>query len=98
MKQRYLIGSWIFSPYSALQALSIDKSLNSISFDITGLSLYTEVGIINISALSDSYTLPTDLEPYNPKYQILALSSESVSITYNLEDLVWLLSEYQPSC
>jgi len=48
--------------------LSIGKALNSILFNITDLYLYTEINIINISALLGLFTLLTSLEPYNPKY------------------------------
>ena len=89
---------WDASSGECLQTLSIGKVLDSISFDITDSYLHTEIGIIDISALSGSFTLPTGLEPYNPKYRSLALSSDGIWITYDSENLVWLPSEYRPSC
>ncbi|KAF2195025.1 hypothetical protein K469DRAFT_2455 [Zopfia rhizophila CBS 207.26] len=89
---------WDASSGECLQTLSIGKALNTISFDITDSYLHTEIGIINISAPSSLFTLPTGSEPYNPKYQSLALSSDGIWITYDSENLVWLPSEYRPSC
>jgi len=89
---------WDASSGECLQTLSIGKALDSISFDITDSYLYTEIGIIDISALSGSFTLLTGLEPYNPKYRSLALSSDGIWITYDSKNLVWLPSEYRPSC
>jgi len=89
---------WDASSGECLQTLSIGKVLNRISFDITNPYLHTEIGTIDISALSGSTILPTISEPYNPKYRRIALSSDGVWITYNSENLVWLPSEYRPSC
>ncbi|KAF2190120.1 WD40 repeat-like protein [Zopfia rhizophila CBS 207.26] len=89
---------WDASSGECLQTLSIGKALNSISFDITNSYLHTEIGVIDISALSGSFTPPTGSEPYNPKYRSLALSSDGIWITYDSENLVWLPSEYRPSC
>ncbi|KAF2174670.1 hypothetical protein K469DRAFT_613817 [Zopfia rhizophila CBS 207.26] len=89
---------WDASSDECLQMLSIGKTLNSISFDITDSYLHTEIGIIDISALSGSFALRTGSEPYNPKYRSLALSSDGIWITYDSENLVWLPLEYRPSC
>ncbi|KAF2195846.1 WD40 repeat-like protein, partial [Zopfia rhizophila CBS 207.26] len=88
---------WDASSGECLQTLSIGKALYGISFDITNSYLHTDIGTIDISAPSGSITLPTILEPYNPQYRGLALSPDSVWITYNSENLVWLPLEYRPS-
>ncbi|KAF2193890.1 WD40 repeat-like protein [Zopfia rhizophila CBS 207.26] len=89
---------WDASNGEWLQTLGIGKTLYGISFDITDSYLHTEIGTIDISALSGLIALPTTLERYNPQYQGLALSSDGVWISYNSENLVWLPSEYRPSC
>jgi hypothetical protein len=89
---------WDASSGECLKTLSVGKTLNSISFDITDSYLHTEIGIIDISALSGLFTLPTGLEPYNPKYQSLALSPIGMWITHNSENLLWLPPEYRPLC
>jgi hypothetical protein len=70
----------------------------TISHDITDSYIHTEIGTINISSLSPSVTLPSISEPYNPQYRGPAVSSDSIWIRYVSENLVWLPSEYRPSC
>ena len=90
---------WDASSGACLQTLEVGEVLRNISFDTTGLYLHTEIGTITIGAapLVLSST-PTVTEPENPRYQGLALSSDKAWITHNLENLVWLPSEYRPSC
>ncbi|KAF1959412.1 WD40 repeat-like protein [Byssothecium circinans] len=90
---------WDASSGACLQTLKISKVLNNISFDITGSYLHTEIGAVSISVtpLVPSRT-PTVIEPQNARYQGLALSSDGTWITHNSKNLVWLPSEYRPSC
>ena len=88
---------WDASSGNCLQTLSVGKALYRIFFDSTGSYLHTNIGNIEIT-LSRSTTLPIISEPYNAYYQGLALSSDGVWITYNSENVVWLPSEYRPSC
>jgi WD40 repeat protein len=90
---------WDASSGACLQTLKVGKVLRNISFDTTGLYLHTEIGTISINAtLLILNSTPTVTEPENPKYQGLAFSSDSAWITHNSENLVWLPSEYRPSC
>ncbi|KAF2183980.1 WD40 repeat-like protein, partial [Zopfia rhizophila CBS 207.26] len=89
---------WDASSGECLQILAIGKTLLNISFDITGSYLYTEIGPIVINASSVPNMAPSVTDPQNPQYQGVALSSDSAWITYNSESLVWLPSEYRPSC
>ena len=54
--------------------------------------------LFDISALSSINIIPTITEPQNPRYQGGALGLDRAWITYNSENLVWLPSEYRPSC
>ena len=89
---------WDASSGECLQTLGTSKALLSISFDTTGSFLHTEIGTTDISALSGINVIPTIIEPQNPRYQGGALSLDRAWITYNSENLVWLPSEYRPSC
>ncbi|KAF1976710.1 hypothetical protein BU23DRAFT_455786, partial [Bimuria novae-zelandiae CBS 107.79] len=89
---------WDASSGECLSTLKFGKALYRIAFDVSGSYLDTDVGTIDISALSGSVTLSTISEPCSPQYHGLALSADGVWITYNLEHLVWLPSEYRPSC
>jgi WD40 repeat protein len=85
---------WDTSSGECLQTLDIGKVLFNITLDTTGLYLHTEIGSIAIDASASNMT------PYvtNPRYQGGALSSDRAWITYNSENVVWLPSEYRPSC
>ena len=89
---------WDASSGECLQTLSTGKALFNISFDTTGSYLQTETGTIDISTSSGLIIVPTTTEPQNPRYQGGALSADRAWITYNSENLVWLPSEYRPSC
>ena len=89
---------WDASSGKCLQTLSVGKALDNISVDTTGLYLYTEIGTIAINASSALNIIPSVTDPQNPQYQGGALSSDGAWITYNSENLVWLPSEYRPSC
>ncbi|KAF2259726.1 WD40 repeat-like protein [Lojkania enalia] len=89
---------WDTSSGECLQTLIIGKALVRISFDITDSYLQTEIGAIEVSALSDSRACLSHSEPRSPQYQGLALGADGVWITYNSENLIWLPSEYRPLC
>ena len=84
---------WDASSGECLQTLDIGKALFNISVDTTGSYLHTEMGTIAIDAPT-----PGVPDPQIPRYQGGALSSDGAWITYNSENLVWLPSEYRPSC
>ena len=89
---------WDASSGECLQTLTIGRGLGRISFDITNSYLQTDIGTIEISALSGLRPLLSHSDPQSPQYQGLALSADGVWITYNSENLIWLPSEYRPSC
>ena len=89
---------WDASSGKCLQTLAIRKALSNISFDAAGSCLHTEIGTIAINASSALYMILNVTKPQDPRYQGGGLSSDGVWITYNSENLVWLPSEYRPSC
>ena len=89
---------WDASSGECLQTLNIGKALHRISFDISNSCLQTDVGVIDIIALSSSRPVSTNPEPQSPQYQGISLSADGVWITHNSENLVWIPSEYRPSC
>ncbi|KAH0543952.1 hypothetical protein GP486_008540 [Trichoglossum hirsutum] len=82
---------WDASSGACLQTFKVGTELFKISFDTTGSCLYTEIGAISVDA-------PSVTDPQSPRYQGGGLSSDGAWITYNSENLVWLPSEYRPSC
>src|SRR3989440_123451 len=89
---------WDASSGECLQTLGIGKILFNISFDTTGSCLHTEIGTIAVDASTASNVTPSVTDSQNPRYQGWALSSDGAWIAYNSENLVWLPSEYRPSC
>ena len=89
---------WDASSGKYLQTLEVGKALGDVSFDATDLYLHTEIGTIAINVSSASYTTPIVAKRKGPQYQGGGLSSDGVWITYDSENLVWLPSEYRPSC
>ena len=88
---------WDASSGKCLQTLEVGTILSNISFNTTSSCLYTEIGAIPIDALALNMA-PSVTNPQNPQYQGGGLSSDGAWITYNSENVVWLPSEYRPSC
>jgi WD40 repeat protein len=89
---------WDVSSGTCLQTLEVGKTFFDISFDATGLYLRTEIGTIDINLSSTSYATLIVAKPNGPQYQGMGLSRDGAWITYDSENLVWLPSEYRPSC
>ena len=89
---------WDAGSGACLQTLDIGKTLFKISFDTTGSYLRTEIGTIAIDTSSAVSMRPSARDSQKPRYKGVALSSDGAWITYNSENLVWLPSEYRPSC
>ncbi|KAI9770859.1 MAG: hypothetical protein M1839_003022 [Geoglossum umbratile] len=89
---------WDTSSGECLQTLSIGRTLFNISIDITGLYLHTEIGTIAIDTSTTSSIMPSIIDPQSSRYKGWGLSSDKAWITYNSENLMWLPSEYRPSC
>jgi WD40 repeat protein len=88
---------WDASSGECLQTLEIGQPLFNISFDTTGSYLHTDIGTITIDTLALNINSSVT-DPQNPRCQGGALSSNGSWIKYNSENLVWLPSEYRPSC
>ncbi|KAJ0116662.1 WD40 repeat-like protein [Diaporthe amygdali] len=84
---------WEVSSGMCLQTLEFGEIIFNISFDTTGSYLPT----VGIDMLPTSDTTPSTTDPHGTRYRGVALSSDGTWITYNLEKLVWMPSEYRPS-
>jgi WD40 repeat protein len=89
---------WDASSGECLQTLSIGRTLFNISIDTTGLYLHTEIGAIVIDASTTLSMTPNVMDSQNVQYKGWGLSSDGAWITYDSENLLWLPSEYRPSC
>ncbi|ORY10967.1 HET-D protein [Clohesyomyces aquaticus] len=88
---------WDASSGACLSTLDVGSALENISFDATGLYLYTTRGTISINA-TGLVSTPIAIDPQTPEYKGLGLSSDRTWITHDSKKLVWLPSEYRPMC
>jgi WD40 repeat protein len=88
---------WDASSNKCLQTLNIGQTLYSISFDSTGSDLYTEIGTIAINTPQTSYRA-TAAEAEAPRCLGTSLSSDNMWINYASKNILWIPSEYRPSC
>ncbi|OAP64881.1 hypothetical protein AYL99_00853 [Fonsecaea erecta] len=87
---------WDVSSGASLQTLSIGKRLRTISFDITGSYLHTNIGIVTIDVSSATGMTPDKMEHQNPQYEGVGLGLNGDWITCNSQNIIWLPSEYRP--
>lgn len=88
---------WDASSGACLATLEVGKALHSISFNITGSYLHTEIGMLAVDAPTASYA-DSDGASRTLQYQAAGLSPIDEWITYNSENILWLPSEYRPGC
>ena len=88
---------WDASSGACLQTLNIGKVLYHLSFDPTSSFLHSEIGSIAIHGPETSSKIAV-VEPALPQYLDTGLSSDSTWIKYNNRKLLWIPSEYRPSC
>jgi WD40 repeat protein len=89
---------WNAGNGACLQTLEVKRILKDISFDTTGLYLHTEIGAIAINAPLPLNTTSIAIKLQSLQYQGGGLSSDRAWITYDSKNVVWLPSEYRPSC
>jgi WD40 repeat protein len=88
---------WDISGGACLQTLNVGKRLYNISLDSTDSCLYTEIGTIVVH-VPETSGKATAAEPEPPLYMGTNLSSDNTWIKYASKNLLWIPSEYRPSC
>ncbi|KAF2626151.1 hypothetical protein BU25DRAFT_492296 [Macroventuria anomochaeta] len=88
---------WDASSGACLQTLYIGRALDDLSFDPTGSRLYTDIGTIVIHSSEVSGTIDTE-ELGRPLYQGTSLSADDIWIKHADNNMLWVPSEYRPSC
>jgi len=88
---------WDAASGKCLQTLQVGKIFTAISFDDTDQCLHTEIGDVILDGLVASSEVPSTAAYQIPQCRGYGLSSDSIWITCNSENLVWLPSEYRPS-
>jgi WD40 repeat protein len=88
---------WDASSGECLQTFNVGKIITSLSFDPVGSCISTEIGkfAINVPQTSD-YAATAEAE--HPQHLGTSLSSDSTWIKHANKDMLWIPSEYRPSC
>jgi WD40 repeat protein len=93
-----VVKIWDVKSGVCFQTLNVGTTIDRISFDKFDSFLRTNIGVIDIT-IPPAYSLPQSAaEPPNLQDRSLALSADGIWITYDSHHLVWLPSEYRPSC
>ncbi|KAH9203118.1 WD40-repeat-containing domain protein, partial [Leptodontidium sp. 2 PMI_412] len=91
------IKIWDASSGACLQTHNIGKALFDLSFNSNSSALYTEVGTIVIQS-SDVSSIKDVVEPESPLCVGTSLSLDSIWIKHAGDNMLWVPSEYRPSC
>jgi WD40 repeat protein len=91
------IRLWDATNGECLQTLDTGRILHGLSFDPTGSFLHTEIGTIALQSLEGSSTR-TIAESDRPLYVATSLSSDTIWIQQAGKNMLWVPSEYRPSC
>jgi WD40 repeat protein len=88
---------WDANSGACLQTLQVCRSLDKLSFDSTSSFLHTAVGTIALESAGGS-SIRGITEPERPLYLATSLSPDSIWIKHAGEKMLWIPSEYRPSC
>jgi WD40 repeat protein len=88
---------WDASSGACLQTLDVGKALNELSFDPACCYLHTEIGSIDIRS-SEVSSQGNTAEPVHPLHVGTGVSSDRKWIQYAGDNMLWVPSEYRPSC
>ena len=89
------IKIWDASNGNCLQTLDVGRILSNISFDTTGSVLHSEIGAFILDIPSTSIPAQSKADRKDPHQHGYGLSSNSIWITQDAENLLWLPSEYR---
>jgi hypothetical protein len=80
-----------------LQTLQVGKLIRELSFDPTASFLDTEIGTIALQSAEGSSMMHVT-EHERPLYRGIGLSTDSIWIKRDSENILWVPSDYRPSC
>jgi WD40 repeat protein len=88
---------WDATTGAAQQTLEVGRTLATLSFDITGSYLGTNIGVFPVRPAAPNLT-PTAVLPQKPSYTNCSISPDGEWITWDSKKLLWLPQEYRPVC
>jgi WD40 repeat protein len=92
------IKIWDVSSGACLQTLGVGKSLYSLLFDTTGSYILTEIGSMDVSSTIVFDAKKVTELAQRPKHVDIGVSLDNTWITCSGKKLVWIPSEYRPTC
>jgi WD40 repeat protein len=89
---------WDVATGACQQVLEVDRKPYALSFDTSGSSLCTDIGIIHIN--KPSTPNPTLIRgiPQEPCSTGCGISTDGLWLTWNSQNLLWLPEESRPDC
>ncbi|KAJ5588701.1 hypothetical protein N7537_011379 [Penicillium hordei] len=105
------IKIWDAHTVACLQTFTVGSAVYNLSFDTTGSSLHTDVGIVALRdsptptltisknvAASELQFLRASQSSQSPEYQGSGISSDGFWITRGSQNWIWLPPAYRPLC
>jgi WD40 repeat protein len=93
----HTVKVWDASSGACLQTLNVGNTLEYLLFDLTTSCLFTEIGTLAIdSSRTSNKTAIVEHEP--TLYLGTDLSTDSTWIQHDGKNVLWIPSEYRPSC
>jgi WD40 repeat protein len=89
---------WDANSGACLQTLGVGKSLYSLLFDTTGSYILTEIGSMDVSSTIVFDAKKVTELAQRPKHVDIGVSLDNTWITCSGKKLVWIPSEYRPTC
>jgi WD40 repeat protein len=89
---------WDAGSSACLKTLNVGQIVYNVAFDTTSSYFLTDIGTISWDISSDSNTALAATVLEKPRHHGYSLSADQAWITWNSQNVIWLPSEYRPSC
>jgi WD40 repeat protein len=89
---------WDAGSGACLKTLNIGQEVNNVAFDTTSSYLLTNIGTTSWDISLDSNTALAATALEEPRHHGYGLNANHAWITWNGDNVLWLPSEYRPSC
>ena len=93
-----MVKIWDAGSGACLKTLRVGRTVYNVAFDTTGSYLLTDTGTTLWDISSDSNTALAATALEEPRHHGYGLNADRVWIAWNGQNVLWLPSEYRPSC
>jgi WD40 repeat protein len=88
---------WDASSGECLQTFNVGKTITNLSLDPVGSYISTEIGKFAIN-IPQTFDHAATAKAAHPQHLSVSLSSDKTWIKHENKDILWIPSEYRPSC